>query len=143
MEEVAFRFFRAIGFGAAAAAGLYFAGYAPFTAALLACVVAALFVLNILTYWAGTIAALLLVWGALVVVGIAPGVESVAALGNKAIGVVTGLKAKSDAAAPILPTGDETLAKKLESLKETCDKGLLTKNECEAAKAKIMSDFTK
>jgi hypothetical protein len=141
--ESSHRILRAIGFGAATVVGLHFAGFQPVAVMSIAFVIGVLFLLNVMTYWASTVAALALIWGGLVAAGIAPGAVP---LEKQTLAMLGSLKFNSSGSplAQAAPAAtNETLAQKLADLKEACDKGLLSKDECEASRAKIVGEFEK
>ena len=149
IEQFITRILRAVGFAIAAAVGLTLIGFDNTVVVTLSVVIAFLFVLGVLTYWAATCAALLLIWGALVSVGMLPDASYVSAWGTKARAVtehaITDFQAGKPLIPPVAATAEPAnpLAKKLSDLKEACDKGLMPKDECDAARAKITEELLK
>ena len=156
IEGIAVRVLRSLGYGLAAAIGLFLAGAGNNAILAIGALIAVLQVLNVLTYWASTSAALLLVWGALVAAGLVPGALGLGPLGDriaqmahdardKALVTPTpgAAPAPAEAAAAPADAAAGTLEDKLTQLKAACDKKLMGDDECAKAKADIMAKFAK
>ena len=142
MNEFGFRIIRAIGFGICVITGLtlFHAPHQTIVAATVA--VAFLFILNVLTYWAAMVSALVLITGC---IGFATGVTfdsaSFADLKDRASHVIARDEASQSPASA--KGGLDLVAQKLSTLKDACDKGLMSKEQCEATRVKLVSDVAK
>ncbi len=146
-DEFGHRLLRAIGFAFAAGLGIHLLGL-PVTVVFSAVFgVAILFLLNIITSFAATFSALACVFG---FTAFAMGVTADQASLEKLKTVLAEnleihAAAPLQAAAPLEAVGrntDDSLTNKLSKLKEACDKQLMSKEECDAAKAKLIAGFT-
>jgi hypothetical protein len=153
IEGIALRFFRAAGYSLAAVAGLFLAGASNAAIISIAAIIAVLQLLNVLTYWASISAALLIVWGGLTAAGITPGAYSIMPLKNHIIEMANEARSKEEksiasTSSVVADTGpaaktDTLLATKLEDLKNACEKKILSPEECNTTRAKLLADFTK
>ncbi len=146
IEQLFYRILRAVGFAAAAAVGMHWGGFGVGPILTVASVITVLFLLGILQYGAAVGAALLLIWGGLVTLELAPDANALAFWKKQAQdAAVQKLPELAKAVASPSPAAADpgSLSKKLADLKDSCDKGLLTKDECDALRAKIVDGAAK
>jgi hypothetical protein len=143
MNEFGFRIIRALGFGICIITGLslFHAPHQTIVAAAVA--IAFLFVLNILTYWAALASALILITGCLAfATGVTFDSSSFADLKGRAGDIFVSLDTSPQTSASS-QAGVGSVAQKLATLKDACDKELMSKEQCEATRTKIVGELTK
>lgn len=142
------RLFRAVGFGGAAAFGFNFAGFTTGACLAIGFVIATLFILNIWTYLGASVAAAAIIWGGLSAARLAPGFASVAAFEKSAMTSVQQTNQQTKTKIALQSPGEnesaasastKTLAQQLADLKQACNAGLMSKEECSAARTRILS----